>query len=181
MLSDKISEELTYVGKEPGVQALRQAYNQTLNELDSYFDLCRTSYDDRRNEWPGKSRDLRKHGSDAFPWEGAADMESHVIDERVTKLVSLFISSMKRANIRAYPVEMGDISRSKVVSNFLKWMVSSGYIPRFTQEMERNQQDQNLNSVMASIPKSIRNEFDSSGYFDWESNTYNKFFRQSYS
>lgn len=46
---------------------------------------------------------------------------------------------------------------------------------RFTQEMERNQQDQNLNSVMASIPKSIRNEFDSSGYFDWESNTYNKF------
>jgi hypothetical protein len=52
---------------------------------------------------------------------------------------------------------------------------------RFTQEMERNQQDPNLNSVMASIPKSIRNEFDSSGYFDWESNTYNKFFRQSYS
>ena len=136
MLSDKISEELTYVGKEPGVQALRQAYNQTLNELDSYFVQCRTSYDDRRNEWPGKSRDLRKHGSDAFPWEGAADMESHVIDERVTKLVSLFISSMKRANIRAYPVEMGDISRSKIVTNFLKWMVSSGYIPRVTQEME---------------------------------------------
>ncbi len=136
MLSDKISEELTYVGKEPSVQALRQAYNQTVTELDSYFDLCRSSYDDRRNWWPGKSRDLRKHGADAFPWEGAADMESHVIDERVTKLVSLFISSMKRANVRAYPVEVGDIARSKVVSNFLKWMVSSGYIPRFAQEME---------------------------------------------
>jgi len=136
MLSDKTSEELTYVGKEPGVQALRQAYNQTIIELSSYFDLCRSSYDDRRNWWPGKSRDLRKHGADAFPWEGAADMESHVIDERVTKLVSLFISSMKRANVRAYPVEMGDIARSKLVSNFLKWMVSSGYIPRFAQEME---------------------------------------------
>ena len=136
MLSDKTSEELTYVGKEPSVQALRQAYNQTVTELDSYFDLCRSSYDDRRNWWPGKSRDLRKHGADAFPWEGAADMESHVIDERVTKLVSLFISSMKRANVRAYPVEMGDIARSKLVSNFLKWMVSSGYIPRFAQEME---------------------------------------------
>ena len=136
MLSDKTSEELTYVGKEPSVQALRQAYNQTVIELSSYFDLCRSSYDDRRNWWPGKSRDLRKHGADAFPWEGAADMESHVIDERVTKLVSLFISSMKRANVRAYPVEMGDIARSKLVSNFLKWMVSSGYIPRFAQEME---------------------------------------------
>ena len=136
MLSDTTSDELTYVGKEPSVQALRQAYNQTINELESYFDLCRCSYDDRRNWWPGKSRDLRKHGSDAFPWEGAADMESHVIDERVTKLVSLFVSSMKRANVRAYPVEVGDIARSKVVSNFLKWMVSSGYIPRFVEEME---------------------------------------------
>ena len=136
MLSDTISEELTYVGKEPGVKALRQAYNQTVNELDTYFDLCRSSYDDRRNWWPGKSRDLRKHGSDAFPWEGAADMESHVIDERVTKLVSLFITSIKRANVRAFPVEVADIARSKVVSNFLKWMVSSGYIPRFMQEME---------------------------------------------
>ena len=37
-------------------------------------------------------------------------MESHVIEERVTKLVSLFVSSMKRANVRAYPVEVGDIA-----------------------------------------------------------------------
>lgn len=136
MSNDTISKELTYVGKEPSISALRSAYNETVNDLEAYFDLCRCSYDDRRNWWPGKSRDLRKHGADAFPWEGAADMESHVIDERVTKLVSLFIASMKRANVRAYPVEVGDMARSKVVSNFLKWMISSGYIPRFAREME---------------------------------------------
>ena len=28
------------------------------------------------------------------------------------------------------------MARSKVVSSFLKWMVTSGYIPRFKQEME---------------------------------------------
>lgn len=136
MDNDNISEALTYVADSPDVTTLRYAYDQTVTELEAYFDLCRTSYDDRRNWWAGKSRDHRKHGSDAFPWEGAADMEAHTIDERITRLVSLFMSSLNRANIRAFPVEAGDIGRSKVVSSFLKWMVTSGYIPRFAREME---------------------------------------------
>ena len=41
-----------------------------------------------------RAETLRKHGADAFPWEGASDMESHVIDERVTRLVSLFMASL---------------------------------------------------------------------------------------
>ena len=136
MKSNPASEALTYLSDEPDITALNYAYDQTVTELESYFDLCRSSYDDRRNWWPGKSRDHRKHGSDAFPWEGASDIECHVIDERITRLVSLFMAALKRANIRAFPVESSDISRSKLVSGFLKWMVSSGYIPRFFREME---------------------------------------------
>jgi hypothetical protein len=63
-------------------------------------------------------------------------MESHVIDERITRLVSLFVASLNRANVRAFPTEVSDIGRAKLVSSFLKWMVSSGYIPRFAREME---------------------------------------------
>ena len=136
MQSDDYSKAITYVGKKPDIDVLIKAYQTTTNELESYYDLCRTSYDDRRNWWPGKSRDLRKHGADAFPWDGASDLESHVIDERVTRLVSLFMSALNRANIQAFPVEATDIPRAKVVSNFLKWMTTSGYIPRFKQEME---------------------------------------------
>ena len=136
MQSDSVSESLTYVSAEPDIESLRYAYDQSVVELEAYFDLCRESYDDRRNFWPGKSRDLRKHGADAFPWEGASDMEAHVIDERITRLVSLFMASLNRANIRAFPVEVQDVARSKVVSNFLKWMISSGYISRFNREME---------------------------------------------
>ena len=136
MQNESVSESLTYVSDEPDIKTLKYAYDQTVTELEAYFDLCRTSYDDRRSWWPGKSRDHRKHGADAFPWEGASDVECHVIDERITRLVSLFMASLNRANIRAFPVESGDIARSKVVSGFLKWMVSSGYIPRFYREME---------------------------------------------
>jgi len=136
MQSDSISDSLTYVSDEPDINSLRYAYDQSVLELESYFDLCRDSYDDRRNYWPGKSSDLRKHGADAFPWEGASDMEAHVIDERITRLVSLFMASLNRANIRAFPVEVQDVPKSKIVSNFLKWMVTSGYISRFSREME---------------------------------------------
>jgi hypothetical protein len=136
MQNDIVSESLTYVSDEPDIKTLQYAYDQTVTELESYFDLCRTSYDDRRNWWAGKSRDHRKHGADAFPWEGASDMECHVIDERITRLVSLFMASLNRANVKAFPVESSDIARSRLVSGFLKWMVSSGYIPRFYREME---------------------------------------------
>jgi hypothetical protein len=136
MLNNNTTESLTYKSAEPDVNTLRYAYDETINQLEAYFDLCRTSYDERRNYWAGKTRDHRKHGADAFPWEGASDVESHVIDERITRLVSLFVSAVNRANIRAFPVGVKDIARSKVVTNFLKWMVSSGYIPRFKKEME---------------------------------------------
>ena len=43
--------------------------------------------------------------------------------------------SLARAHIRAYPVEIGDAARARVVSSFLKWMRDS-YIPRFSEEME---------------------------------------------
>lgn len=63
-------------------------------------------------------------------------MEAHVIDERIQRLVALVISSLNKANVSAFPVEVTDIARSKIVGSFLKWMISSGYIDRFEKEME---------------------------------------------
>jgi len=101
MQSKDVSKALTYLGKKPDIMVLKSAYDQTTNELEGYFDSCRNNYDDRRNFWPGKSKDLRKHGADAFPWEGASDMEAHTIDERITRLVSLFVTALNSANVRA--------------------------------------------------------------------------------
>lgn len=132
---DAQHEAMTYTAKEPNVVELRNAYEDTLTQLSGYIQQCRESYDDRRNFWPGKSRDLRKHGAAPFPWEGASDMEAHVIDERINTYVCMFMAALSRANIRAFPVESGDMARARIVSGFLKWMVSS-YIPNFRKEME---------------------------------------------
>lgn len=121
----------------PDVLALRQEYDKTLNQLEYYFHQCRWAYDDRRCYWQNKSQDLRKHGANAFPWDGASDMEAPVIAEKMQKYVSLFMGALKRSNIRAYPVASDDIRRAQTASGFLKWMVHS-YIPRFAKEMEAN-------------------------------------------
>lgn len=129
------TEALTYVLDEPNLGALKTAYDKTISDLGWYFESCRDSFDIRRNIWAGKSKDLRKNGADAFPWKGASDNEVPLVDERINTYVALFMSALNRANIRAYPVEMGDMGRARVVSAFLKWMVSS-YIPQFKRQME---------------------------------------------
>lgn len=126
---------LIYKHKEPDVSALQKAFEDTITELGGYMDECRRAYDDRRNWWPGKSRDQRKNDSDAFPWQGASDIEAHVIDSRINTYVAMCVNALYKANIRATPVEIGDIGRARVVSSFLKWMVAS-YIPRFKKEAE---------------------------------------------
>ena len=136
MQETKSQHALTFVDQDgPDVVVLRGAYDKTLTELSTYFSQCISSGDNRRCSWPGKSIDMRKHGADAFPWEGASDTEARIIDERINSYVSLFTASLARANIRAYPIEHSDAGRARVVSAFLKWMVAS-YIPRFKEEME---------------------------------------------
>ena len=42
MQSDDYSKAITYVGKKPDIDVLIKAYQTTTNELESYYDLCRT-------------------------------------------------------------------------------------------------------------------------------------------
>lgn len=127
--------ELVYAFDKPKLLALRDAYDSCIEDNSHFIFQAQDSYDARRNYWPGKSKDMRKHGGDAFPWDGAADTEAHVIDERIDAYVAFFMTAMNRANIRAYAVNGSDLAQARVVSSFLKWMVKS-YIPRFKQEME---------------------------------------------
>ena len=46
------------------------------------------------------------------------------------------MSPLSTGNALTLALLSGDIARSKLVSGFLKWMIRSGYIPRFYREME---------------------------------------------
>jgi len=128
-------EAMIYAQREPNVGALKDAYEDSLLDMDEYMQDCLRSYNERRNRWPGKSEDLRKHGANAFPWEGASDMEVNVIGERIDTFVSLLDQALDRSHIKAFPTSQASVARSAVVSSFLKWMRKS-YIPDFRKQME---------------------------------------------
>jgi len=128
-------ESLIYLDKKPDIGALSNAYDTCLVDLDYYFESCLRSYNDRRNIWDGKSDDLRKHGANAFPWEGASDQEVNVVGERIDMYVALFDQALSRSHIKAFPTSMAAMPKAAIVSGFLKWMRSS-YIPDFKRQME---------------------------------------------
>ena len=55
------------------VGKMQSSYARCVTDLEGYFQQCQAAYDDRRNEWAGKSADRKKGGPAAFPWVGASD------------------------------------------------------------------------------------------------------------
>jgi hypothetical protein len=133
--TEEQEESMIYAEDGPNVMALADAYDNCLIDLEEYFEACLRSYDDRRNLWPGKSDDLRKQAANAFPWQGASDIEVNVIGERIDAFVAILDQALQRSHIKAFPTSMASMPRASMVSGFLKWMRST-YIPNFRQQME---------------------------------------------
>ena len=133
--TEEQEESMIYAEDGPNVMALADAYDKCLIDLDEYFEACLRSYDDRRNLWEGKSDDLRKQGANAFPWQGASDIEVNVVGERIDAFVAILDQALQRSHIKAFPTSMASMPRASMVSGFLKWMRST-YIPNFRQQME---------------------------------------------
>ena len=130
-------DALTFVpdNGRPDVISLKRCYDDTVINIEDYLDQTRVAYDDRHEIWPGKSWDHRKHGAAAFPWDGASDLETRTVEDKIQTLVARSMDAMHRSHIQAYPVESGDAVRAKLVSSFLKWMVT-GYIEGFDRSLE---------------------------------------------
>lgn len=127
---------LTYAGEDPNIPELRKVWENTTSNLDYYFQQTRRAYDNRRCYWPGKNFRGRKEGADAFPWQGASDQDAPIIQERILKYVSIVTKALNRSHIKAFPVGMEDIGRSRVTSIFLKWLQQNG-IANFAKEASR--------------------------------------------
>lgn len=128
---------VVFIDEKPDIPALNKEWTDALASLDYYLEQTRRNYDTRRNYWAGKTPDNRKRGPNAKPWDGASDMDCHVVEERVLKLVSLCLRGLERSHIQAFPVGEDDITRARIVSRFLKWM-RENWIEDFHASAERS-------------------------------------------
>lgn len=134
MIEDKDLENF-YVTKDVDVEQIKEEYDQDVSDMSPYISQCRDAYEQRNCEWSGKNYNLTKESPDAFPWQGASDLEVFLIEEFISTYVAMLMNAVERSNIRAYPTEAGDLRRAKITSSFLKWM-RDNYIKDFKRHME---------------------------------------------
>lgn len=126
---------MTFANDEPDVGILAEGYQRTLADVGPFLDDCRESYSQRRNLWPGKTDDLRKHGPAPVPWDGASDTEANTVAERINTYVSLFTYALRRSNIQGLAVSADDFGRAGAVSKMMKYLRDT-WIPGFGDQME---------------------------------------------
>lgn len=113
----------------------KDVYDRDVDDIRWYVEKCTRNNDIRKNQWAGKSDDLKKNREDAFPYQYASDTEVFTTDRSIQNGVALCMNAMNRSQIRAYPRESSDAERAAEVSVMLKWMRDSGIEP-FQREME---------------------------------------------
>lgn len=127
-MQQEIAPQTFASDKKPDVMELVGSYRSTVADLAGWIDQQRTNYNVRHCMWVGQHEDGKKHGNKdvpAFPWEGASDLRVFLIDQLITADTSLLLTSLRKSNLAAVPVEAGDIKRSKLVSAFMRWLIFS--------------------------------------------------------
>lgn len=122
MDKDELQE---YDHDNPDVDGLEKDFNRCKDSLGFWLDLAEEARDVRRNEWPGKNREGRKAGPEAFPWDGASDLEPNLVSPLIDGDVALLKSSLSKSNLVAAPVESGDVGMAKTVTEFMRWRMDS--------------------------------------------------------
>jgi len=133
--------QLAPVGNDgPDFSLLKKSFDDTMTNLQGFFDQCTENYNTRYALWSGQSSDGTKHQREGSkttptPWEGASDLQVFLTDEAINSKVAMKCLAFRKANIVAVPVEGNDLKRAKTVANFMRWLVQT-QIPEVEREVE---------------------------------------------
>ena len=111
--------------KGPDVDAIKHEFNDAKANLSFWMDKAEEARECRFNEWAGKDGSGKKNGPEAFPWDGASDLEPNLVNPLIDGDVALLTQSLTQANLVAAPIESNDIASAKMVSEFLRWRMGS--------------------------------------------------------
>ena len=113
----------------------KETFDRTVDDLSDFIDNCAQAMRVRNCEWDTKNEDLTKTGSEAFPFNGAADTEQWLCQQLSSTSTAINMNALRRSQIQAYPRKATDVNRSSQVSVFLKYLRDAG-IDNFWREAE---------------------------------------------
>ena len=119
-------KEVQEFSNEPDIDALKADLERCRTSLSYYVDRAEEARDTRMSVWPGKNRHAQKLDPEtAFPWVGASDLEPQLINPLIDGDTAVLKSALNKGNLIAAPVESGDVSSSKMVTEFMRWRTST--------------------------------------------------------
>ena len=135
---DSRKDKLTFYKDTPDVVYLRKELERSLYNGGNVARL--NSNDDiRLARWDGQSDDGKKYSSNSregetvFPFEGASDVRSRLVDQTINELVVLLCSSWQLAKLRVSGTEYNDASIASSIQNLANWVVGN----RLKADLER--------------------------------------------
>lgn len=132
------NDKLTRASETPDIAELQSEYRRSINEG---FTNEKLSYCDKTRlaKWASQSSDFKKHagqGSQAFPWEGAADTRMRLVDTTIRNLLDILMVAFQRSQVRINPVESGDLEASTALNQLFRWLVGSRLYNELQREAE---------------------------------------------
>ena len=82
--------------KGPDVDAIKKEFNDAKSNLSFWMDKAEQGRECRFNEWAGKDESGKKNGPEAFPWNGASDLEANLINPLIDGDVAFFLNRYHR-------------------------------------------------------------------------------------
>ena len=120
-----MENEIQIFEEKPDVNELKHDFERAKANLSTWMDKAEDAREVRFNEWAGKTGDGKKSGPEAFPFDGASDLDPNVINPLIDGDVATLTQALTQANLVAAPVEVGDIASAKLVTEFLRWRMGT--------------------------------------------------------
>ena len=120
-----MENEVQIFEDKPDVDELKFEFERAKANLSTWMDRAEDAREVRYNEWAGKTGDGKKSGPEAFPFDGASDLDPNVINPLIDGDVATLVQALTKANLVAAPVEMNDIKSAKLVTEFLRWRMGT--------------------------------------------------------
>jgi hypothetical protein len=121
-------DKLAFSSHKPNIQYLYDELHRSLFYGGNMSRLT-TSDDQRMCRWDGQSDDGKKHeehlGFEPFPFEGASDVRTRLIDTTINQLVTLLITSWQKANIKVNGIEVNDAEQAAASQTLMEWIVKN--------------------------------------------------------
>lgn len=134
-------DEFVYASETPNIPYIYKEYQRSTQNGGNTANIAEND-DIRLSRWEGQTNDGKKHsenmpdGQPAFPFEGASDIRSRLVDRTINDIVAMCITTFDRCQIKVKGTEFNDSESAGVANVLMSWLLESRIRSELRKEAE---------------------------------------------